>query len=133
MNLRKQWRELQQGRPGHRFIDQYERVRRSARDYGLCRRMVFLIAGLISLAIALVLSVIPGPAIPFYFLAGALLAVQSRALSRLMDWMELRVRQLARWARRIWRQLPAGARVLLLAIGMSASAGSAYVMYRLLS
>jgi hypothetical protein len=84
----------------------------------------------LALAIGILLAVIPGPAIPFFFVAGALLASEFRFAARFMDWLELRLRAVLGWARRHWRRLPGWARVFLVLAGASASAGSAWLLHR---
>lgn len=96
-------------------------------------RVVLIAAAVVCLAIAVVLSVIPGPAIPFYFLAGGLLATESRAVARAMDWSEVRARRVAAWGKRRWRTLPRAAKGALLVLGAACSCGMAYLTYRFLS
>lgn len=133
MNFRRQWRAFQRGRPGRRFTEHYERARRAGKGNGALGRIVLLLLGLVALAIALVLSVFPGPAILFFLIAGALLAVQSRALSRLMDWLEVRLRRIARRAAGIWRRFPVAAKAGLLIAAAAVSATMAWIGYRWLS
>ncbi len=132
--LRKHWRELKRGRPGHRFQDRYERAKRERRKGGgAWRRVAMLAAGCVCLAIGVVLSVIPGPAIPFFFLAGGFFGTESRIVARFMDWIEVRARTLAAWAKRHWRRLPRPAQIALLVLGACCSAGMAYLSYRMMS
>lgn len=131
-HFRDRWRELKRGRPGHRFQDRYNRARHENHRCGAGQRIAMVVAGLISLAIGVVLTVIPGPALPFLFLAGALFASESRAIARFMDWSELLLRKIAGWGRRRWRRLPAAARVVLLILGTCVSAGMMYLSYRVM-
>lgn len=130
--FREQWRELKRGRPGHRFQARYAKTHEQKRPRRFAHRLVLLIVGLLALAIGGVLAVIPGPAIPFFFLGGALLAAESRIAARLMDGLELRLRALAAWARKRWRRLPGFARILLIALGAGCSAASAYLVFWLM-
>ena len=129
--FRKYWQELRRGRPGHRFQCRYERARQSEGRSGAARRVLMLALALVSLAIGAVLAVIPGPAIPFFFLGGGLLATESRPIARFMDWCEVIGRKAAGWARRLWKRLPVAARIVLMVIGASCSATMAYLSYRL--
>lgn len=133
-SVRTYWRDLQRGRPGHRFQDRYERAKRERRKGGNpWQRIVTLTAGIVCLAIGVVLAVIPGPAIPFFFLAGGLFGTESRLIARLMDWIEVRARKFAAWARRHWRPLPRAAKVALMVVGACCSAGMAYLSYRMMT
>ncbi|MGH7944004.1 MAG: hypothetical protein ACREH8_11905 [Opitutaceae bacterium] len=84
------------------------------------------------LAIAVVLTVIPGPAFVFFILAGALLATESRTIGRFMDWCEVIVRKLVRWAKLRGSRLPTGARIALIIVAAAGSAAFAYFGYRFL-
>lgn len=128
--LRLHWQALRRGEPGRRFSDRYECARRERGSCGVGVRVALVAAAAVSLAIAVVLSVFPGPALPFYFLAGGLLATESRTIARAMDWTEVRARRIAAWGKRRWRRLPVAARVALLAVGAACSAGTAYLTWR---
>lgn len=130
--FREHWRALKRGRPGHRFQDHYECARREEPGCGVGRRIALMVVAVICLAIALVLSVIPGPAIPFYILAGGLLATESRYVARGMDWAEVRARKLVAWAKRRWRRLSGTGRSVLIVMMACGSAATAYFGYWLL-
>jgi hypothetical protein len=131
-HFREQWQELKRGRPGHRFQDRYQRNRREAHRCGAGQRLLRLVGGVIAVLIGVVLVIIPGPALPFFFIAGGLFATESRTIARFMDWSEVRLRNIGAWAKRRWRQLPTAARVGLLILGACGSAGTMYLSYRLL-
>jgi len=95
-------------------------------------RVLLIATALLCLAIAVVLSVIPGPAIPFYFLAGGLLATESRGVARAMDWSEVRARRVLAWGKWRWWKLPRAAKAALLMLGAACSCGMAYLTYRFL-
>jgi hypothetical protein len=96
------------------------------------QRIVFVGGALVCVAIGMVLVVIPGPAVPFFFLAGGLLATESRTIARAMDWSEVRLRKVATGVMRRWRRLPLGARVVLMALGACCSAATMYLTYHFL-
>lgn len=133
-SVRTYWRDLKRGQPGHRFQDRYERAKRERRKGGNhWRRIVMFTAGIVCLAIGVVLSVIPGPAIPFFFLAGGLFGTESRLIARFMDWIEVRARKLAAWAKRHWHPLPRTAKIVLMIVGACCSAGMAYLSYKVMA
>lgn len=133
VQLRKHWRDLLEGRPGNRFMDRYERARRKDRRSGVWRRLTIIVLGCAALLVGAVLTVIPGPAVPFFFIGGGLLATESRPVARLMDWFEIQIRKVAAWIKRRWKRLPKLARVALLILGACCSAASAYLTYRFVS
>ena len=129
-HLRDDWRELRRSRPGRRFQDRYARVHRQARTTSLFQRIALLAAGVLFLVLGGFFAVMPGPALPFFFLAGGLFASESLIVARFMDWSETRVRRLARWARPRWRRLPAALRVAVALVAVGCSLGGAYFSYR---
>ena len=131
-HLRRQWRELRRGRPGHRFQARYERAQAEQRC-GAGARILLMVIAVLFLAIGLVLSVFPGPALPFFFLAGGLLASELRFVARFMDWSEVRVRKIAAWLKHHWRRLPVLGRVALLIFGACCSMATAYFGYRVIT
>lgn len=130
-SLREQWKELRRGRPGHRFQDRYEHARETQKSKDGMQRVLLIGAGVVALIIAAVFSVIPGPAIPFFFIGGALLATESRIIARFMDWCEVRIRKVLAWAKRSWRRLPTYGRALVVGLAVCFSAAAAYGGYRL--
>lgn len=131
LHFREYWRDLKRGRPGRRFQDRYQCARRQGARRGAGRRIVLIVAALVCLAIGLVLTVIPGPAVPFFFLAGGLLATESRVVARFMDWSEVRFRELLAWAERRWRRLPMAGRVVVVMLVACGSVAGAYLTFRL--
>lgn len=131
LHLREEWEDLRRGRPGHRFQDRYERSRSRKRS-GRAQRVFFFAIALAALAIGAVLSVFPGPAIPFFFVAGGLLATESRTIARFMDWCEVRLRKIFAWGKRHWRRLSTPARVITVTLFGTVSVTLAFVSYRLL-
>lgn len=94
------------------------------------RLLRFLVAALAA-AIGLVLAFIPGPAVLFFLLAGALLASEWLWVARALDWLEVRLRRLARLGGRLWRGLPAVGRVVVVVVAATASAASTWGIYHL--
>lgn len=122
------------GRAGRRFQDRYVAMRKSRSDTSWRqrgRRILRLGIALVAVVIAVVLMFIPGPAVVFYFIAGALLAAESLMIARLMDWIEVRLRTLWRWGKGHWGNLPRWGRAGLIGAVLGLSAMSTYVSYRL--
>lgn len=130
--LRAHWLELKRGRPGRRFQDRFERACRAEHRCGPGQRIILWIAAFVCLAIALVLTVMPGPAIVFFFFAGGLLATESRSVARLMDWSEVRVRGIAAAGWRHWRRLSMPGRVAAVVLGAGIAVAAAYPVYQFL-
>ena len=129
-SLRSHWRELRQGRPGHRFQSRYDRARRQKNRTGTALRVLLVLVALVFLGVGVVLVVIPGPAIPFFFLGGGLLAAESRPIARFMDWGEVVARKVFGWGKKHWKRLPLAARIALVVVGACCSAATGYLAYR---
>jgi hypothetical protein len=110
--IRRRAREHLHGRPGHRFQDRYHMAKQGKRE-AAPQRIANLAMALVALAIAAVLVVFPGPAIPFFLIAGVLLAAESLWIAKLMDWLEVKFRAAWKWGKKRWDRLPHPARVTL--------------------
>lgn len=130
--FREHWRELKRGQPGRRFQERYDRARHVERRSGAGRRIVMFFAAGVCLIIGVVLTFIPGPALPFLFLAGGLLATESRTIARFMDASEMRLRRIFGWAKRRWRGLPIAGRVIAILLAAACSACGFYFSLRLI-
>ena len=125
-------REKLRGRPGHRFQEHYQRSKKEKASRSRWGRLLNLILAIAALAVALFLSVFPGPAIPFYFLAGMLLASESLLVARFMDWLEVRLRAVWKWGRQRWRHLSTPGRAAVVLLGACCSAAGMLLCWRLI-
>jgi hypothetical protein len=131
--VRQTMAQMRRSRPGHRFQDYHDKAKRSDNKPNPLRRLIRIAAALVMTAIGIFLVVVPGPAIPFFFVAGALLATESRIVAKAMDWIELRLRAAYGWGHKYWRRLPMSARIALMVMMSAFSLAGAYFSYRLLS
>jgi uncharacterized membrane protein YbaN (DUF454 family) len=122
--LKHEWQQLRRSPPGKRFQRRFDaRLNGPAGPSSLLRRLIVIGLAVIFFAIGIVLVFIPGPAILFFFLAGALLAEESRAIARLLDWLELRVRAIWRPLKAWWKRRTQAAK-LSVAISFAIVAGA---------
>jgi hypothetical protein len=131
-NLKRQWRALRAGKPGHRFQDRFERSRKSGATQSLARRLIQPVAAIVLLAIAVVLTFIPGPAIVFYFAAAGLLAGESRALARGLDWGEIQLRKAFRWLKAWWKRASLVSKMAVGLVSVSGVMGVGYAAYHVI-
>ncbi len=82
--------------------------------------------------VGLLLCVIPGPGIPFIFFGGALLASESLAVARIMDWLEVRVRKVWDWARQLWDKMPWWGKIPVALVVVAAGVASSWFFWQLL-
>lgn len=127
--LKREFREIKRGRPGRRFKDHYAHKRQAKKRRRSRAGIWRILLGVISVVVGLVLCVIPGPGLPFIFVGGGLLATESLVVARVMDWFELRVRAVARWALGYWKKWPLWVRIIVGALFVSGSIASIYGFY----
>ncbi len=131
LRLKRQWDVLKRGQPGRRFVERYRTAQRKENRPTLVTRIVRFTVATLAIALGLVFAVIPGPAILFFALAGALLASESEVVARFLDWSEVKIRAVVRWAKRIWKRLPMAGKVAVVIVGAAGSAGVTLVSYRM--
>ena len=85
----------------------------------------------VSIAVGIVLMFIPGPAILFFLIAGGLLAAESREVARGLDWSEVRLRRISKWARTRWRKLSLVGKLIVGGLALAISAGGLFLGYRI--
>lgn len=134
-SLMQRWHALTGGSPGRRFEDRYEAARAARLRGGWSHRLgriLRLVIAVLAFGVGLVLAVMPGPAILFFLLSGSLLAAESRGVARILDRIEVRLRMVWQWSRRIWSKLPVWGRACVVLLIAAAGAASTYVSYRLM-
>ncbi len=95
--LRKEWREFKALPVGKRF----QSVHEQQSDAPPWVKVAVLAGAVVSLGIGVLLTFIPGPAIVFFALAGALVAMESASVARALDRGEVAGRNfIARFRRR---------------------------------
>lgn len=131
--LRKNFRHIKRGRPGHRFRDHYAYERRTHRGRRSTSRILTLLLGIAAVIVGLVLCVIPGPGLPFIFVGGGLLAAESLMVARIMDWLEVKLRTVWKWGMGYWKHWPRWAQVLVGVLMVVGGIASSFLFYRLVS
>ena len=82
------WQELKRGRPGHRFQGRYERHTQG----GVLRKWLVIAGGVLLIVAGVVFLPLPGPGVLIILSGGLLMAEESLAAARALDWIELRIR-----------------------------------------
>jgi hypothetical protein len=127
----KQWRSLSSGTPGHRFRDRYHRNQKAKDRPWFGRILRFVLAAVIFTG-AIILTVIPGPAVPLFFVAGALIASDWLWMAKVMDRAEVFFRKIFKPIGKFWLNLPVYGRVLLAIVTTSLSITASITVYRLM-
>ncbi len=128
----KKWHWLPSGQPGHRFRNRYYQHQRSRRGGGLGGKILRFILSAIAAVIGFILVFIPGPAVLFFLIAGALLAADWLPVARLLDWGEVHARRIWKRAHAWWRKRSVGSRITLVAIAALAGAAASYGIFQLM-
>lgn len=129
--LKQQWHGLQRSSPGHRFQNRYASAQRQRNRVPVWQRVLQIGIAAVLVAAGVVFVFIPGPAILFFALAGAMLASESRTVARALDWTELRGRAGWRRSTRFWTHLDAGGRIALILFGVVLLAAAGFVAWRI--
>ncbi len=131
--LKQQWRAFKKDRPGKRFEARYERNKKERPSQSWMVRIFKPAIAIVLLAGGVLLCFIPGPGIPLIIIGAGLLADEWRALARAMDWLELRLRKVVKWAKGWWETAPRLARHAVIALAVLAAGGAAYGGYRFIA
>ncbi len=127
--LNKDWREFREGKPGERFKDRYNR-RQQAPGHAAKRILLVVLGSVIALG-SLFTAPLPGPGFATVFLGLAILAGELLPAARLLDWSEVRLRQLWEFVLGVWRTGPLG-KVSVIFVMTFLAAAFLYLAYRLL-
>jgi hypothetical protein len=131
LGLKRHWRQLREGKPGQRFEDRYERKQEEREDRGLILSCLQPALALMLIAIGLVFCLIPGPGIPLILIGTMLLAERSRALARILDWLEVKSRRILHRGKSSWRKSSPFAKNALILLVTSVIAGAGYGAYQI--
>jgi uncharacterized protein (TIGR02611 family) len=97
--MKQDWREFTESKPGERFQDRYRR--RQEEEQGRMATRIFLIVlGAIIAVGSLVTAPLPGPGWATVFLGLMILASELLSAARLLDWLEVRLREPGQGRRR---------------------------------
>lgn len=115
--LRTHWHEFKESEPGRRFQDRYRRKHGDRRHRFGAGSFVRVVAGAGLITAGMVMMVTPGPGIAVLLVGFSLLAGESIAMARMLDWTELRLTAAYHWTKQRWgmlSMLAQGAVVLVL-------------------
>lgn len=130
VRIKQYWRQLRHAPPGERFKRRYQLRQRNGHESTL-RRVLLVGLGVALACIGVVLMFIPGPAILFFFVAGAIFAEESRWVARALDALEVRLRRWWASLRNWWCRRSASGKSTVLATALLVAATSAYFTYRM--
>jgi uncharacterized protein (TIGR02611 family) len=127
--LKGDWEEFRESKPGERFKDRYRR--RQQEPGHMVKRILLVILGSVIALGSLFTAPLPGPGFATVFLGLAILAGELLPAARLLDWSEVRLRQLWEFVLSVWRTGPFGKVSVIFVLAFLAAA-FLYLAYRLL-
>ena len=101
--FKREWAQLKRGRPGSRFVEQYDKARKQRKSPA--GRVARIIVGLLLFPIGVVFLAIPGPGLLVIALGAVLIAREFRFAARFLDVFEVRGRKVWTWTKRQWKRL----------------------------
>lgn len=128
-SLKGHWEEFKESKPGQRFKDRYHR--RQQEPGHIVKRVLLVIFGALLAVGSLVTAPLPGPGFATVFLGLAILAGELLPAARLLDWSEVRLRQLWQFVTDVWQTNVFG-KISLVVIAAILASGFAYFVYLLL-
>lgn len=122
-------RQLREDEPGERFQEHFRRRREGGRS--AIRRWLYLGGGTVIVLAGIFFLPAPGPGFVIIFLGGGLLAQESLAAAKALDWTELRLRAVASWGLRIWKRSSTPVRGVIVIVALAVAGATAYGAYML--
>lgn len=131
--IKEHWQQFQESKPGYRFQDRYHRRRQSGHGRFGLRRIINIAVGSVLVVVSAFFGWVPGPGLVTFFIGLGLIAGELLFVARFLDWAEVRLRKLARWARGVWERAPLVAKVLIVLAILACVAVLGYGVYHFFS
>lgn len=120
--LKRRWVELRKLRPGERFQTRYRKAHEQRTNRHIGALVLVFLGAAVAFAIGVVLVFVPGPAVLFFLITGALLSGESMTVARWLDRGEVKARALFAIVRGFWRRRsPVGKVAFLSALAVVAA------------
>ena len=124
------WREFKASKPGQRFKDRYRRRRRHEQGHIVWRILLIALGAVIAVG-SFVLAPLPGPGWATVFIGLMVLAGELLPAARFLDWLEVRLRKLWWFTRKVWKSSVLG-KVAVVVVALTLAAAIIYVVYLVL-
>jgi uncharacterized protein (TIGR02611 family) len=129
--MKQNWREFKESKPGERFKDRYRRRRQDEQGHIIWRIFLITLGAVIALG-SLILAPLPGAGGATVFVGLMILAGELLPAARLLDWLEVWLRNFWRFIQQVWKASVLG-KVALIVVAALCAAAVVYVVYLLLS
>ena len=128
--IQQHWQEFRKSEPGQRFKDRYRRRRQDGQGHIVWRIFLITLGAVIAIG-SLVLAPLPGPGWATVFIGLMILSGELLPAARFLDWLEVWLRKLARFIRKVWRASVVG-KIAVVLVAALCIAAVVYVVYLLL-
>ncbi|MBK7543640.1 MAG: hypothetical protein IPP10_18085 [Candidatus Competibacteraceae bacterium] len=106
LGLKQRWQRFAAVPPGQRFRAHFKQ-RQQHQPSAFHQKILAIGAGILIMGLGVVMLVAPGPGIVVLIIGAMLVAQESLAAARFMDWADLRLRRLLIRGLRVWRRFSA--------------------------
>jgi hypothetical protein len=130
---KRSWHSFKDSKPGHRFQERYYRHRQSSHGRFAFSRIFNIVVGSALVIVSAFFGWAPGPGLVTFFLGLGMVAGELLPVAKLLDWAEVRLRKLARWAREIWKRAPLAGKILIVLTILACVAALGYGAYHFFS
>lgn len=128
---KRHWREFKGSKPGRRFQERYYRNRRRGGGRFSVRRIANIVVGSAIAIVSLFFGWAPGPGTLTFLIGMGLVAGELLPVARFLDWAEVRLRKLAGFVAKVWRESLLG-KVAVVTVAALCAAAIAYAVYYVL-
>ena len=129
---KRSWRLFTSSKPGDRFQVRYYYHKQSRHGRSSLSRIFNIVVGSALVIFSVFFGWAPGPGILTLVVGLSMLGSEFLVVARFLDWAEVRLRKLARWARGVWRSAPIAGRALIVLVILACVAALGYGVYYLL-
>ena len=129
---KRSWRLFTSSRPGDRFQVRYYYHRQSRHGRSSLSRIFNIVVGSALVIFSVFFGWAPGPGTLTLVIGLSMLGSEFLVVARFLDWAEVRLRKLARWARNVWESAPTAGKALIFLAIVACVAALGYGVYYLL-
>jgi hypothetical protein len=129
---KRSWRLFTSSKPGDRFQVRYYYHRQSRHGRSSLSRIFNIVVGSALVLFSVFFGWAPGPGTLTLIIGLSMLGSEFLVVARFLDWAEVRLRKLARWARDVWKSAPTAGKALIVLAIVAYVAALGYGVYYLL-
>jgi hypothetical protein len=129
---KRSWRLFTSSKPGDRFQVRYYYHRQSRHGRSSLSRIFNIVVGSVLVIFSVFFGWAPGLGVLTLVIGLSMLGSEFLVVARFLDWAEVRLRKLAKWARNVWKSAPPAGKALIVLAIVACVAALGYGFYYLL-